>query len=77
MSFFRSIIGKERRSGKDRRTAYDSCYIGRKRRTGIERRKGVAKKYGVDKRTDKYEKLSNNQKKAVDHILRSLEEEDK
>ena len=77
MSFLRRIIGEERRSGKNRRVLDDPDYIGPRRRQAMDRRKSATKKHGADKRSNKYHRLSNDQRTVIDKIMESLEKQDK
>lgn len=77
MSFFRRVLGKERRSGKDRRVSTDPHYSGPMRRIGAERRGSKAQKRYLGQLKSQYNELSGNQKKVVNRIINSLEKQGK
>lgn len=75
MSFFRRVLGKERRSGKDRRVFANPNYSGPMRRIGAERRGSKAQKKDLRGLKSQYNDLSENQKKLVNRIINSLEKQ--
>lgn len=75
MGVFRRLKGRERRSGRDRRVLNDPTYDGPSRRSGMKRRSDQEPKRFIGRMKSKYDKLTDNQKRTVDKIIRSLEKD--
>ena len=69
------MTGKQRRSRQDRRVLNYPTYEGPLRRSGIEPRSDQVPKRFIGNMKSKYDKLTANQKRTVDKIIRSLEKD--
>lgn len=64
---------KERRSSRDRRKSNTVNYRRLEKRGGMDRRRGKNRRNGADDGEGLYGNLTEDKRKAVDHILRVLE----